>query len=1053
MSNKNKSGLRVHGQALRLMRSASLFAISAAAFTGAAIAQDAVGEEEEEARQDTVIVTGIRGSLATAQDLKQNSDVFVDAITASDIGALPDRSVSEALQRVPGVNVLRFAGPNDPDHFAVEGSGVVIRGLPFVRSELNGRDVFGANNTGALGFEDVSPELLGSVQVFKNQSADLIEGGLAGTIDLRTRMPFDSGDRVLSFSVDATYSDFVEETTPSYSGLWSDQWDTSNGRFGLLASYSNNELKSRADATQLADFVPNFQNTDGSFTQLTTVDGSRGQQLSDGTNTFNLSDVSGDLFYIPRGGGIRTQEFDRQREAIGLAAQWESVDRKWLATAQFLQSDAELTWSENVFESSIDGGQAVQLQGSDFTFGGDRILTSGLLSENVGWRGNGNNLPLNGSQQLNLTRERAEDESTTDFGINLKWRPNDKWSFNFDGQYVEADTKIFDVTVHGTFFSAFQIAPGGDQPSFEFVAPVGVADDYFQNPANYYVRSTMDHYQDSDAEGVAFRADAEYDFDGDGFLKSVRFGGRFSDRETNLRETTFNWGNVSEIWTGSPNGLLTLDEASVSGLFTPYNFDNFQRGSSPINGVPFYSGPLASNYQGYLDTWRPILAGQGSFKVLNPDRAGLVPGTQFLPAEISSVSQETTAFYGRLDFGLENATNEWPVLTGNVGLRYVEVDRSAGGYLGSDSFSNVFLGGGTIDTACSSSQTSPPAVCSLSPDEIADLQTFFGDSTTASPVSDTFTDDYLLPSLNLKVEFGEGRLVRFGVSNALIYPQVNDLSVGGNVGYSGDIPDPVLGNVLGDLTVQVGNPQLDPIQATNIDLSYEWYFDETGSVTISAFWKDIEDRWIGERTNGGELRGVSATDVQTVSLTSNGVSRDFQLQTVTNDQNSYTLRGLEFAYQQFYDQLPAPFDGLGVQFNYTYIDTDEIQGVSDFSNSRFASEDAVFPRISEHQYNLVGLYEKGPIQGRLAWNWRDEFLLTQQDVIFPFASVYQEATGQLDASFFYDVTDQFKVGVQAVNLLDDVTETTMTVNAEGLRAPRAFNRNDRRFSFILRGNF
>ena len=92
---------------------------------------------------------GIRQSLANAQAIKRNADTVVDAITAQDIGALPDRSVTEALQRVPGVSINRFAGSNDPDHFSVEGSGVVVRGLNFVRSEFNGRDAFAAPNAGA----------------------------------------------------------------------------------------------------------------------------------------------------------------------------------------------------------------------------------------------------------------------------------------------------------------------------------------------------------------------------------------------------------------------------------------------------------------------------------------------------------------------------------------------------------------------------------------------------------------------------------------------------------------------------------------------------------------------------------------------------------------------------------------------------------------------------------------------------------------------------------------------------------------------------------------
>jgi outer membrane receptor protein involved in Fe transport len=122
----------------------------------AAVAQSTGVETAAAEDDEAIVVTGIRQSLANAQNIKRNSDTVVDAITASDIGALPDRSVTEALQRVPGVAMNRFAGSNDPDHFSVEGSGVVVRGLSYVRSEFNGRDTFSTGLYGqAINFADV----------------------------------------------------------------------------------------------------------------------------------------------------------------------------------------------------------------------------------------------------------------------------------------------------------------------------------------------------------------------------------------------------------------------------------------------------------------------------------------------------------------------------------------------------------------------------------------------------------------------------------------------------------------------------------------------------------------------------------------------------------------------------------------------------------------------------------------------------------------------------------------------------------------------------------
>ena len=122
----------------------SCLALGAALVPAAALAQTAPASQDPEATEiDEVVVTGIRGSLRSAQSIKENADQIVDSITASDIGALPDRSVTEAVQRIPGVTIDRLQAREDPDRFSAEGSGVQVRGLTQVRQELNGRDTLG----------------------------------------------------------------------------------------------------------------------------------------------------------------------------------------------------------------------------------------------------------------------------------------------------------------------------------------------------------------------------------------------------------------------------------------------------------------------------------------------------------------------------------------------------------------------------------------------------------------------------------------------------------------------------------------------------------------------------------------------------------------------------------------------------------------------------------------------------------------------------------------------------------------------------------------------
>ena len=129
---------------------ASVLALSLSVVAHPGYAQESDEETDETSGADTepsvaestpaqpsmeeLVVVGARLSLETARDIKRESANIVDSVTAVDVGALPDKSVAEALQRLPGITVSRFAANNDTQHFSAEPSGVVIRGLDHVRS-------------------------------------------------------------------------------------------------------------------------------------------------------------------------------------------------------------------------------------------------------------------------------------------------------------------------------------------------------------------------------------------------------------------------------------------------------------------------------------------------------------------------------------------------------------------------------------------------------------------------------------------------------------------------------------------------------------------------------------------------------------------------------------------------------------------------------------------------------------------------------------------------------------------------------------------------------
>ncbi len=145
--------------------------------------------------------------------------------------------------------------------------------------------------------------------------------------------------------------------------------------------------------------------------------------------------------------------------------------------------------------------------------------------------------------------------------------------------------------------------------------------------------------------------------------------------------------------------------------------------------------------------------------------------------------------------------------------------------------------------------------------------------------------------------------------------------------------------------------------------------------------------------------------------------------------------------------------------NYTFIKSKGLPSVflnagGTINPSTVTPGNLPLEQLSKHNVNATIFYEKGPISLRAAYNWRSRFLLTAADVIFPYYSIFNEATGQLDASAFFSVTKDIKIGVQGVNLLNEVTKTSQAYTGSAdLLAPRSYFMNDRRFSFVVRGNF
>jgi iron complex outermembrane receptor protein len=1059
---------------------ASVSGILALAVAGAASAQATgaqtqnVAAAAEEEKLETIIVTGIRASLETAVEIKRNADTFVDSITASDVTSLPDLSVAEALQRVPGVTVTRFPyGGASPDFPSPEGRGNLIRGLGFIRSEFNGRDAFSANGGRALDWSSIPPELVGAVDVYKNQSADLIEGGIGGTINLRTLEPFDRPGHVLAIAAEGTYTDLREDWAPSFSAIAGNRWDTeSSGEFGLLASVSTSKLNSMINGWQQGAPTPRIDHT---------VVEDRGPDKFQGVPADQIG------AYVP-GFQLRTNEVDRDRTSYYLAAQWQNDSMRatvkyarveneidslehtteWFPDrdlgGRFTMSDVKFRpWSGTIATCSGPGGQPTPPGDCEVMIPVSRLMESGwVYDEGDSWIG------AYGLGVSTLGIGKHERSTTEDISFNFKWKPTDRFYVQFDAQLTKADADFVEVWGGGLFYANVWTQPDLDNPRIRFEidprmafnmgntrqggsgnlpTPTSTAD---PNGANW--QFAADSFREGTGELKAFRLDTQYDFEGDTWFKAVRFGTRYSEREQVNKEIGLNWGGIAPAWAGGAGVFSQFDKPAHEAV----DFSNFFRGGV-IQGsntkFPFIRSDLLLNYtafRNFIDN-EPDLAGNHPWQ----PRGNLDGTGNYRPEDTSDIVEATTNAYVRFDFGRE--FNNGMSLDGNFGVRFVKTELDSHGSFAYQAFNPD-----------EQTESTPDAPRTPDAEDHDDPRDFLPETTlwleqAAYPIAYEQSDTKWLPSFNLKWNLNDNMLIRFGASKAITRPNVQDLRASQlaiaqttRVSFDPitDESDPLYGVDRGakDITldrilITRGNPRLKPTEAVNLDLSFEWYF-RGGFFSLALFDKDLKNV-------------ISTGEMYLDKITLDGKTVDVVYSGPVN-QATAEIYGFEIAYQQFFDMLPGWMSHLGVQANYTNIqatadppgqgvDSDGDGVPDDLTLSfRFGVRDLLGQ--SEHIANLVGIYQDQKFEVRLAYNWRSEYLTTYRDWVTG-NPIYADKNGMLDASFRYDFNEHLQLRASISNVLDKKEKAFMLLNTNGQTAPRFAFLNDRRIVVGLRYQF
>ncbi|MGZ3304436.1 MAG: TonB-dependent receptor plug domain-containing protein, partial [Asticcacaulis sp.] len=653
-------------------------------------AQDAAAPAAKPAAtadSQVVVITGIRSSLQNAAQIKRKATTFVDSITASDVSALPDLSVAEALQRVPGVTVTRFSIGGSPDFPSPEGRGNLIRGLGFVRSEFNGRDAFSANGGRSLDWSSIPPQLVGGVDVYKNSSADLIQGGIGGTINLRTLEPFDRKGFFLAASTDWNYGDLAKKWSPSYNFVVGNRWQTSYGEFGLMGSVSTSNLKSAYNGWQQPAPIPRAVDSSGNTTSTQLVNG--------GTAT---GTTAGDI----EGFQLRTSNVNRDRSSAYLAAQWKNDNTR--VTGKYIKVINKTSSVEHTLESFPDGGNNQHYTVTNATYDNRNPaalnlcnvpngqpnayceytfpITGGLMTSGTVTNNDDSWIGAYGLGPTVLGIGKTETTVTEDLSLNVKWRPADRWFVEFDAQDTKASAHSNETWGGAQTWAVAKIVPGLDHPQVTLTAdprtqinPAFVAGhvqtgvDSKGNPTYAYTppaetgtgdpNNTFwlyagDGHHNGTGDLKAVKLDVQYDFKGDGWFKSVKSGVRYSTRSQTDKNAGVNWSGISPAWMGTGLGLFATEKVPA---YETVDFKNFYRGGVLLGPNTKF---LAIKSDLLLNPLKlaQYLAAEPTFN--NPDgttKTGYHPQIDangnpiYNPANISDVTEDTKDAYAMLNFG------------------------------------------------------------------------------------------------------------------------------------------------------------------------------------------------------------------------------------------------------------------------------------------------------------------------------------------------------------------------------------------------------------------
>lgn len=957
---------------------------------------------------NTVVVTGLRASAQSSVAIKRNTMEVVDSITAEDIGKLPDPNVAETLTRLPGVQGYRYGGEGASP--GGNGSGLSIRGLSGqTASQVNGRAYFTAGSR-EFNIEDAIPATIAGVDVYKNPSAEHIEGGIGGLVNIRTRNPSDFKKFTASVNANMRYNDLVKKKEPELFGLIANRFDLGGGsRIGVLAAVAYQKTTGRADQTGAgtgpdyrrmvrADSAEYANKAAANTSNNPTLPMSKYVGRSDVTflapvpvlptsatvgaqmpNTAGLTpaEVANIVSFNGAGTWPSEETIERERKGLNLAADYrvdntlrfyaESNYNRYTYHQNYRFTRMMTNYGGNVQNLTLTPWTVTEnMVNRNFNGGSDDVLTSQrvhsgtFLNQQIGSWGGDEHSPY----------------TTWNLATGVEWSPTSSLSLKGDIAYIKADRikdnrRVEMTNAPTAFFDIARVSENWSAGHYTKITGANPSD-----PANYVLqRYSGDGYQVFDDNGAATALSGVYTFD-EGFFTKLKFGTRFAHQTSRYFDKN---PYIVPHW-------LTKDGQPLAA-----DYSNAIYASSKAGSMEQIASNLLRNQNGY----------SGGYVVYKSDALlGNQVAQQFPLANIPSegsypeyelgrrhLSENTTAGYVAGDFAALDDR-----LKGNVGVRVVRTKSVA-----------------TARVLSDATQPTSPLV----------------------DFSKTTTYTNVLPSLNATYDITKDFLARFGYGKGITRPPIDALNP--NI------------SVKADGTGNLGNPDLRPQTADSYDFSLERYFSPTNYVAVGFFDKKIDGFF------STLASCMTVPNAAPYGSTNNGCSNgQYLISRNVNAAKGYA-RGVELSGQWFFNGADSWLKNFGVAGSYTYVDTSAPLNIGTAAAPVFIK--SYQPLVSKNSYSVTGMYEDNKLSARLVYTWRSSEA-RGYNALTPLFSTYIADYGLLDASLSYAIDEHVTLAVSASNLTNK-SNNRYTGEVQTLETNREYSHfdNGRVFSVGLRYKF